>query len=221
MVVARDLFDNVRHAKIDPMRFIDMAPNLCAKSNVDLSVIKQILTYSVYISNHCILTTFQRIPKNKLFDLICALIQKYSSLKDYLINLLLDVLDTTQIIHIEYIISFIKENNPLAEEKDFLIDEETENSANFSKKISFELGYNTDFLKFETKMRILETVYESDYHCVDLERKKRIRRGLSFFDSRFECEPFIDDTLEACLPDVKVNKPFNKDKRKILELNQI
>ena len=203
LVVARDLFDNVRHAKLDPVRFIEMTCVICQKPNMDLSIITQILNYAVYLSNNCVLTKFQKLAKNPLFDLICVLIQKYKNLKDYFINLLLDVFDDYQKNHIEFLISCIKD--PMSEDKDFLDPlEDTENSGFLSKKVSLELGYNTDFLKFETKLRILEVVYESSYHFVDFERKKRIRKGLTFFDSRFADEPFINSTLEACLPDSHV-----------------
>ena len=200
------MLENVRFGLMDPMKFIIMVQNLFSKNNQnDHSIIKQILTDAIYIVNHCILYEYQSYAKNILFELINELILSNSSLKDFLINSLLEVIEHCSKAHMDYLISTIKEENPSQKENDdnnFLVEQDSFTNISINRQVSFELGIETDFLNYDTKLRILEMIYESKY--VLLEKKKKLRRAITFNDSNFKEETFIDDTLEACLPDEQV-----------------
>ena len=96
-------------------------------------------------------------------------------------------------------------------QSNLLVEEDSSVNGSFSKQVSFELGVDTDFMSFQTKMRILETIFESTK--IPYDKKLRLKRALTFNDPDFQEETFIKDTLEACLPDLdKKSKYWDIDR---------
>jgi len=111
------------------------------------------------------------------------------------------------------LLSTIKDTDPLKQDKGSKMDlnhlmsmESDINLSGFQKQVSFELGVSTERLDFDTKMRILEKIYESKF--ISIERKRKYRRALTFDDPNFKIESFVENTLDACLPDLDKKEKY-------------
>ena len=112
LVIARDMFDSVRRAEIDPANFIRFSHDLLLKKhNLDHNLIKQILTYAIYIVNHCFLFKYRVVFKNQLFNLIMNLTKYYYALRNFFFESFLEIFDCTSDEHTNFLLNFIKDKD--------------------------------------------------------------------------------------------------------------
>ena len=95
----------VQEGLINPLHYLNFTTNIfkSSKSN-DVSTAYQILSYAIHICLNYILLENQSNPRNILANLISELIFIYPSIKDLLINKLLDIIDTSRTEQTELIV---------------------------------------------------------------------------------------------------------------------
>lgn len=214
LVIARDLFDCVRDAQTDPFSYINFVQDLLVKrKNLDHQVIKQILSFAIYVATHCILIDYQPVAKNILFNLINDIALENINLKDLLVNFLLDIFDTTNQQHNKFLLSCIKDNNfqqnmnQDKQQNDLLIEKDSSfisSNNSFTKQQSFEFSVDTNGFNFSTKLRILENIFSIPEAECSYKKKLSILENYELFDADFKELTYIKVTLDACLPNIEV-----------------
>jgi hypothetical protein len=103
-VIVRDLFGMVQDGLLDPLHFINFTIHaLDLKISNHASVVVQLLSLAIFILNNFIYFENQNNPKSILFTLISGLITANTSIKETLINYLLDIINTSSVQQIELI----------------------------------------------------------------------------------------------------------------------
>jgi hypothetical protein len=136
-------------------------------------------------------------------------------LRDFFLNIFLDIFDCSNDDHINFLLTFIKheDQNPKrlmdnSKSRDFLTGTLTNNCLGDSilqKQFSMEQDYDFDCLNHETAIKILETVYSLPINKCSEEKKNRIKNYLFNNDKTLADLPFLDETLNACIPCANVN----------------
>ncbi len=134
----------------------------------------------------------------------------HNPLRDFLLNTFLDIFDCSDDDHVNFLLTFMKhdEQKPVrlmddSRSRDFLTGTLINNCLGDSilqKQYSMEQDYDFETLNHETAIKILETVFALPINKCSEEKKSRIKNYLFNNDKTLADLPFLDETLNACVP---------------------
>jgi hypothetical protein len=220
LVVVRDVFEMIREGLVEVDSFVAFTKNLLTHE-ANAAVVNKALHFAIYAVSNFLIYEKQESQKEILFSLIKdELFTKFKNIRLTLINYLIDLINFSNDKEIRFLINFLKkdkvQNNLLRGDSEIL------------DNVDFIRSFDLSYIDVKTKMRLLETIEESD--VLNKEEKKQFEqmiRSIEIFSASRTISPNTSQmenrsqtkedllvktghkserlTLDACRPD-RANK---------------